>query len=90
MVHTLVSPISTCHSAPEDTPESLDDPRRLEPIEAAEFCRRRPFTGAAFDMAPALELERFFFTRPPSFDGKSDAADVGEPGALSTSVCCPK
>lgn len=86
IVHTLVSPMSTCHSAPDDAPESWEEPRRPDDAEPAEFGRRRPF-GPVFLVIPPLPLEvdRFcFFTRPPSLDKKSAEVGDGDPGALST------
>jgi hypothetical protein len=80
MVQTLVSPISTCQSAPEEGPPSLEVPRREE-TDPAELGLRL-FLATVLTIPPALEVERFFFmTRPPSFEGKSEAA--GEAGALS-------
>lgn len=87
MVQTLVSPMSTCQRAPEDAPESLEEPRREE-TEPAELGLRLPLTPTLLVMPPALDVERFFLTRPPSLERKSDAAD-GDAGALSA-VPCPK
>jgi hypothetical protein len=40
--------------------------------------------GATFVIPPALELDRFFFTFPPSLDGNSgEGPEEGDPGALS-------
>ena len=90
IVHTLASPISTCHSAPDDAPYSLDDDARRPDDEAdpAEFGRRRPFCPTTLlDIPPALDDDRLvFLTRPPSLLRKSDIA-VGEEGALSGPVC---
>ena len=75
--------MSTCHSAPEHADESLPDPRLLEPAEPADLGLRLPFCELAFEilLAPPLEEPRFgFFTRPPSFDGKSPGS--GDVGAL--------
>ena len=84
IVHTLVSPMSTCHSAPDAAACSLPvDPCRLDDAaEPAEFWRRRPFAECVFTTPPpVLDVERFpRFTRPPSFDGKSDGS--GDVGAL--------
>ena len=77
--------MSTCQSAPEEAPESLPEPRRLEETEPAELGRRRPLPPTFFVMPPALEADLFFLTRPPSLDIKSVAE--GEAGALSP---CPK
>lgn len=79
IVHTLVSPMSTCQRAPEDADESFAEPRRPEPAEPAEVGRRLPFWEAGFEMPPVLDDPRLaFFTRPPSFDGNSVASgDVG-------------
>lgn len=79
IVHTLVSPMSTCQSAPEEAPESLPEPRREE-TDPAELGRRR-FLPTGLASPPALEVDLFFFTRPPSFDAKS--AEDGEGGSLS-------
>lgn len=69
IVHTLVSPMSTCQSAPEDAPVSLDEPRRPDDAEPAELGLRRPFGPVFLAMPPPLDVERFcFLTRPPSFD----------------------
>lgn len=87
IVHTLVSPMSTCHNEPEEAPDSLPDPLRLDETDPAELGRRRPF-GTFLVTPPALEVERFFFTRPPSFERKSEA-EVGDAGALSA-LPCPK
>lgn len=81
IVQTLVSPISTCQRAPEDAPASLEEPLRLE-TDPAELGLRRPLGPTFLAMPPALEVDRFFLTRPPSFDKKSDAD--GDAGALST------
>lgn len=86
MVQTLVSPMSTCHSEPDDAPESLPDPRRPDVADPAELGRLRPL-GIVFAMPPALDVDRFFLTRPPSLDKKSAVADVGDAGALSTDPC---
>jgi len=72
--------MSTCQRAPEDTPASLPEPRRLE-TEPAELGRRRPLVNG-FEAPPALDDARGFFTRPPSLVAKSVV--VGEAGALST------
>ena len=85
IVHTLVSPMSTCHSAPDDADESLLEPRRLDEIdplaEPALVGRRRPFCDTGFDRLPLLdepEPRLPFLTRPPSLDGNSDGSgDVG-------------
>jgi hypothetical protein len=88
IVQTLVSPMSTCHSAPEDAPVSLVDPRRVEDEDPAELGRRRPLVLTGFGMPPALDVARFFLTRPPSL--VRSVADVGEAGALSVDICWPK
>lgn len=87
IVQTLVSPISTCQRAPDAAPASLDEPRRPDVIDPAELGRLRPLGAAFFVTPPALDVARFFLTRPPSLDKKSDIADEGDAGALST---CPK
>lgn len=79
IVHTLVSPISTCQSEPDDAPPSLDEPRLLDETEPAELGLRRPLP-TPFEIALALDADRFFFTRPPSLERNSDTD--GEVGAL--------
>jgi hypothetical protein len=71
--------MSTCQSDPDAAPESLDEPRRLEVTEPAELGRRRALP-TFLDTPPALEVDLFFLTRPPSFDKKSE--DDGDAGAL--------
>ena len=93
MVQTLVSPISTCHKAPDDADESLLEPRLLEvtepPAEPAEVGLRRPFCEAGFVRPPALDEPRLpFLTLPPSFEGKS--AGIGELGTLPEPLLPPK
>lgn len=69
IVQTLVSPISTCHSAPDDAPESLDEPRRPDEAEPADVGRRRPLGPGFLTIPPALEVDRLpFLTRPPSLE----------------------
>ncbi len=85
IVQTLVSPISTCQSAPDDAPASLPEPRLLpEPAEPADVGRLRPFWDTDLDIDDkVLPLEdpdpRLpFLTRPPSLDGNSvGSGDVG-------------
>lgn len=83
MVHTLVSPMSTCQSAPDDADESLLDPRLLDVVdplvEPADVGRRRPFCEPGLLSPPVLDDPRLpFFTLPPSFDGNSArSGDVG-------------
>ena len=82
MVQTLVSPMSTCQSAPEDAPDSLPEPRLLpDPADPADVGRLRPFCETGFERLPLLEdpdPRLLFFTRPPSLDGNSDGSgDVG-------------
>jgi hypothetical protein len=81
--------MSTCHKAPDDAPDSLEDPRRLEDPDSAEFRRRRPLGPTFLLIPPVLDVARLgFLTRPPSFERRSDA-EVGDAGALSA-VPCPK
>ena len=91
MVHTLVSPMSTCQSAPDDAPDSLPEPRLLpEPAEPADVGRRRPFCDMGFDRLPLLdepEPRLPFFTLPPSFDGNS--ARSGDVGTLLELLLLP-
>jgi hypothetical protein len=85
MVHTLVSPMSTCQSAPEEMPPSLPDPRLEVVEEPAEPGRLRALEPGFFDIWPALDVERFFLTRPPSLLRKSSVGSVGDAGALLAS-----
>jgi hypothetical protein len=80
IVHTLVSPMSTCHRAPEEAFPSLEEPRRLEGADPAELGLRRPFGPTFLGIPPALEVERFFLTRPPSLERRSE--DEGDAGSL--------
>ena len=81
IVHTLVSPMSTCQRAPDEAPASLDEPRREE-TDPAELGLRLPLPTGLL-MPPALEVERFFFmTRPPSLDGRNSEPE-GDAGSLS-------
>ena len=80
IVHTLVSPISTCHRAPDDAPVSLEEPRLLE-TDPAELGRRRAFEVTFLAGPPALDVDLFFLTRPPSWERKSETPE-GESGAL--------
>ena len=85
MVQTLVSPISTCHNAPDEAEESLLELRLLEPVEPvdepAEVGLLRPLCEAGLLSPPPLDEPRLpFFTLPPSFDGKSVGS--GEVGTL--------
>lgn len=87
IVHTLVSPISTCHSAPDIALPS--PPACRLPDEPADAGRRRVLPDALplAAIPPALDVLRLpFFTRPPSFDGKSSGFGTGDAGAL---VACP-
>ena len=94
IVHTLVSPMSTCQSAPEDAPDSPPEPRLLpDPAEPADVGRLRPFWDTGFDMDRLLPLDDpdprlLFFTRPPSLVGNSDGS--GDVGALLPLVPEPK
>jgi len=90
IVHTLVSPMSTCHNAPDEAPVSLEDPRRPEGVEPADVGRRLPLETGFFDIPPALDVDRFpFFTFPPSFEKSLD--DDGEAGSLiAPPLPCPK
>jgi len=85
MVHTLVSPISTCHRAPDDAPESWEEPRRPDDADPAELGRRRPLVTGFLEIPPLpLEVDRFcFFTRPPSLVKKSGEVGDGDAGTLS-------
>ena len=79
--------MSTCQSAPDAAPESVEDPRREE-TEPAELGLRLPLPTGLL-MPPALEVERFFFiTRPPSLEGRN--SEEGDAGALSTFPGCEK
>ena len=81
MVHTLVSPMSTCQRAPEEAPESL--PVCRLPAEPAEVGRRRGFEALLFDKPPALDEPRFgFLTRPPSLEGNSMGFGIGDASSL--------
>ena len=92
IVQTLVSPMSTCHSAPDDAPDSLPEPRLLpEPAEPADVGRRRPFCETGLDKPPPLdepEPRLLFLTRPPSFEGNSDGS--GDVGTLPPFATAPK
>ena len=93
MVQTLVSPMSTCHKAPDDAEESLLEPRLLDEIEPlaepAEVGRLRPFCEAGLLRPPALDEPRLpFLTFPPSLEGNS--VGTGELGALPEPPLPPK
>ena len=83
IVHTLVSPMSTCQRAPEPPKGSLVEPRRVEFVEPAELGRRLFFPTFRV-VVPALEVDRFFLTLPPSLDPGINSAEEGDSGALSS------
>ena len=80
MVHTLVSPMSTCQRAPDDAPKTL--PAELAEVE----CLRGLDEAPLFDKPPALEEYFDFLTLPPSLDGNSKVFRTGDAGSLRSAA----
>ena len=65
IVHTLVSPMSTCQRAPDDADESLADPRRPEPAEPADGAEEEDEEDeGAEEPEAAVEAEEEDLVRP--------------------------